>query len=165
MVQVKCEYYNAMGKTKNDYFIYTNVEVSGHADHFDMPHTTGIKVCAGISACCYGIRRLINDSQFNVVVKKGYFRVWTDRTHNLRQTLDRESVFALNTLVCQLFELYANYPNSFKSFDLIDIKEKIEDERKRRNDEEQQWSGRTRKVGRPKKHRVGFCPVEEKPLD
>lgn len=151
MVQVRCEYFNAMGKTKKDYFIYTNVEVIGHANALDMPHTTGIKVCAGISACCYGIRRLLDDDQFNVEIRNGYFHCWTNRTKDLKQNLDRESVYALNTLVCQLFELYNDYPNAFKSFDLIDIKEKIEDERKRNNDE--QWSCR-RKVGRPRKKSV-----------
>ncbi|MBO7692510.1 MAG: ribosomal-processing cysteine protease Prp [Methanobrevibacter sp.] len=139
MVEVRCNYINAMGKTKKDYFIYTDIEVKGHADGLDMPHTTGIKVCAGISAICYGVRRLLDDSQFNVEIKKGYFHCWTNRVIDLKQALDRDSVYALNTLVCQLYELYCAYPTSFKSFDLVDVKEIIEDEKRKRN--EQQWGG------------------------
>lgn len=144
MVSVKCEYANYQkGKAKKDYFIFTDIEVSGHADASDMHHTTGIKLCAGISACCYGINRLIDQNQFNVEIKKGYFHIWTDYRHNLRQALDRDSVYALNTLVCQLYELYCAYGKYFKSFELIDVKEKIEDEIKRTN--EQQWSGHNSK--------------------
>ena len=160
MINVRCEYYNAVGKTKRDYFIYTLIEVSGHADALNMPHTTGIKVCAGISACCYGIRRLLDSGQFNIDIKKGYFRVWTDRRKNLKQFLDRDSVFALNTLVCQLYELYCAYPNSFSSFELVDVKEKIENETKR---SDEQWSGHEPR--RPRKRNmqgVGICSLIEK---
>lgn len=161
MVSVRCEYFNAVGKTKRDYFIYTDIEVSGHANALDMPHTTGIKVCAGISACCYGIRRLLDEEQFNITIRSGYFRVWTDRRKNLKANLDRDSVFALNTLVCQLYELYCAYPTSFKSFDLVDVKEKIEDERKR--SDEQQWSGREPRRSRKRKLQgVGFHTIIEK---
>ena len=149
MVQVKCEYVNVPNKKQtSDYFIYTDIEVMGHADALDMPHTTGIKVCAGISACCYGIRRLVNDDQFKIDIKSGYFHIWTNIRNDMKNCLDRETVYALNTLVCQLYELYCAYPNSFKSFDLIDVKEKIEDERKRRNEE--CWSGRQ---GHPRNQR------------
>lgn len=144
MVSVKCEYANYQkGQNKKDYFIFTDIEVSGHADANDMHHTTGIKLCAGISACCYGINRLIDQNQFNVEIKKGYFHIWTDYKSNLRTQLDRDSVYALNTLVCQLYELYCAYGKYFKSFELVDVKEKIEDEIKRRN--EQQWSGHNSK--------------------
>ena len=138
MVEVKCEYVNEMNKRKTDYFIYLNVEVKGHANH--CGYDVNKLVCAGISACCYGIKRLINEGQFNLEINKGYFRCWTNRLYNLRETLDKESVYALNTLVCQLYEIYCNYPNAFKSFDLVDVKEKIENERKERNEE--QWGGR-----------------------
>lgn len=158
MVNVKCEYVNQPNKKQtNDYFIYTDIEVSGHADALDMPHTTGIKVCAGISACCYGIRRLVNDSQFNVDIKKGYFHIWTNIRYDMRQVLDKETVYALNTLVCQLYELYCAYPNSFTSFELVDIKEKIEDERKRNNDE--QWGGQDRRPRKRRLQRMGLYSI------
>lgn len=161
MVSVRCEYINEVGKTKKDYFIFTDIEVSGHADALDMPHTTGIKVCAGISACCYGIRRLLDDEQFKINIRSGYFRVWTEWKKNLKTNLDRDSVFALNTLVCQLYELYCAYPTSFKSFELIDIKEKIEDERKR--NDEQQWGGyEERKPRKRKLQGMGLHTIIEK---
>ena len=133
MVQVKCYYVNLQSKAKSDYFVYTDIEVIGHADATDMNHTTGIKVCAGISACCHGIVRLMNSDQYNLEIRKGYFHVWTERTHDLKQSLDKDSVYALNTLVCQLFEIYNDYPNAFTSFDLIDEKENYESYEKERN--------------------------------
>lgn len=159
MVDVRCNYFNAINKNKDDYFIYTDIEVTGHSDALDMHHTTGIKVCAGISACCYGIRRLVNDRQFNVVIKKGYFHIWTNFRYDMQYVLDKETVYALNTLVCQLYELYRAYPNSFKSFNLVDVKEIIEDEQRKRSDEK--WSGH--KPRRPKK-RVGlYSTIEDTP--
>lgn len=124
MIKVKCLYTNEQNKKKTkDYFVYTDIEVQGHADH--TGYTNNIKVCAGVSACCSGIVRLIDDGQFTIEIGKGYFHIWTCRTKHLRQDLDRESVYALNTLVCQLYELYCEYPNAFKSFELIDVKEKL----------------------------------------
>ena len=144
-----------MGKTKKDYFIFTDIEVKGHADALNLNHTTGIKVCAGVSACCYGIRRLIDEGQYNITIKKGYFHCLTDRKKNLKINLDRDSVYALNTLVCQLYELYVLYPETFKSFDLVDIKEIIDDEQRKRNDE--QWGGcEPRKPRKRNLQRVGL---------
>ena len=160
MISVKGEYLNASGKTKRDYFIFINIEVSGHAEH--TGYTTNTKVCAGISACCLGIRRLLDDDQFNVEYRSGYYHVWTNKRIDLKQTLDRDSVHALNTLICQLYEIYILYPTAFKSFDLVDVKEKIEDEERKRNHEEQQWSGHTR----PRKgslQGVGVHPFEKEP--
>lgn len=160
MIQVRCEYINAMGKTKKDYFIFTDIEVSGHAETLNLNHTTGIKICAGISACCYGIRRLIDDDQFKMEIKKGYFHIWTNIRTDLKANLDRDSVHALNTLVCQLYEIYCEYPMAFKSFELVDVKEKIEDERKQRNNE--QWGDNEPKRRKKNLQGVGFCSLIEK---
>lgn len=119
MVQVRCEYYNVPDKRNNDYFIYTNIEVTGHADALNMSHTTGIKLCAGVSACCYGIRHLVSND-YNLEIESGHFKVWTDKKKDLKNALSKESVYALNTLVCQLFELYKEYPNSFTMFDIVE---------------------------------------------
>lgn len=127
MVEVRCEYINMPSKG-NDYFIFTNVEVKGHAEH--TGHTNNIKVCAGISACCYGINRLVNVSQYILEYKSGYFHCYTNKTHDIKHTLDKDTTYALNTLVCQLYEIYRNYPNAFKKFDLIDLKELNDGKRK-----------------------------------
>lgn len=156
MISVKCEYANFPSKTGKDFFIYTNFEVCGHADAINMNHTTGIKVCAGVSACCYGIRRVLDDCQFNIEIKKGYFHVWTDVRYDLRHVIDRDSVYALNTLLCQLYELYCEYSKYFKSFELIDVKENVIDDERRTK--EQQWSGRE---PRRKKHKLGFYSLIE----
>lgn len=158
MVQVKCEYANFQSKNKTDYFVYTDVEVIGHAESSTMNHTTGIKVCAGISACCYGVSRLINEEQFKIEIRKGYFHVWTERTKDLKQCLDRESVYALNTLVCQLYEIYCNYPTAFKTFDLIDVKERFENYERKSN--EQQPSGYVPRKKRKGK-RLGIYSLNE----
>lgn len=130
MISVKAEYINMPNKHGTDYFIYTNIEVTGHSSKAGS-YTNNIRLCAGVSACCYGIRRVIDDERFNLEYRSGYFHCYTDRRSQLKTALDRESVYALNTLVCQLYELYLEYPNSFNSFELIDVKEKIEsDERK-----------------------------------
>ena len=151
MIKVLCEYINEPSKTGNDYFIYTNIEVQGHADK--TGYTTNIKVCAGVSACCYGINRLLTEDKFNVVYDKGYFHVWTDRRKDLKNALDKESVYALNTLVCQLYEIYREYPSAFKKFDLVDVKEKI------KNDEQRNEQTRTRT--RKKRNRMGLYSLIE----
>ena len=125
MVNVVAKYVNIPNKHGTDYFIFMDLEVSGHIDKAGS-YTNNIRVCAGVSACCYGIMRLVNTEQFKVECRSGYFHIWTERTHNLRQTLDRDSVYALNTLVCQLFEIYNKYPRSFQKFELNDIKELID---------------------------------------
>lgn len=152
MISVKCEYANYPTKTGKDYFIYTDFEVYGHADALNMSHTTGIKVCAGVSACCYGVRRLMNTEQFKVEIRNGYFHVWTERNNNLKHILDKDSVNALNTLLCQLYELYCEYPSYFKSFDLIDIKEKLNDE---------QRTNEQHKRNEKRNHRMGFYSLIE----
>lgn len=128
MVEVRVDYANFPKETKHtktDYFVYLDVEVKGHAEH--TGYTNNTKVCAGISACCMGIARLVDESHFKLELRKGYFHCWTDRTINKQNSrwLDKDTVYALNTLVCQLYEIYTNYPNAFKCFELNDVKEKI----------------------------------------
>lgn len=117
MVEVICKYFNK-GKKKEDEFIYTDVLVKGHASNID--YSTNNKVCAGISACCFGIKNIIDVTQYHLSIGEGYFHC--QRTTNAL-TRDKQSIYALNTLVCQLYEIYRNYPNSFKCFELVDVKE------------------------------------------
>ena len=124
MIKVKVEYINIPNKTGKDYFVYTNFEVDGHAQK--VGYDNNIKVCAGVSACCYGINRLIDPEQFTLEYGIGHFRCYTERTKNLRKTLDHDSVYALNTLLAQLYEIYCKYPNAFESFEIIDVKERYE---------------------------------------
>lgn len=117
MIEVRCKYTNMKSKLKGDYFIYTEVEVIGHAQN--LGYSTNNKVCAGVSACCFGIKRLIDISLCTLELKSGYFKCIRSTPSIKEPTTD----YALNTLVCQLYELYRNYPSSFKCFELIDIKE------------------------------------------
>lgn len=124
MVKVKAEYVNLQkvykDGRKTDYFVYTNLEVVGHAEN--TGYTNNIKVCAGISACCNGIKRLVADLQYHLEIRKGYFHIWTEKRTEL-DILDKETAYAINTLVCQLYEIYCDYPRAFKTFDIIDVKE------------------------------------------
>lgn len=155
MVEVKCEYVNLMHKTKltsTDYFVFLDIEVKGHAEH--TGYVNNMKVCAGISAVCHGINRLMNSNQYAVVYEKGYFHCWTERRFNLK-ALDKDSVYALNTIVCQLYEIFKSYPNAFKSFELVDVKEKIDDEENTRSQ-----TSHT-KPYRKRKHKLGFYSTLE----
>lgn len=148
MITVVAEYVNEQSKSGRDYFIFTNIEVIGHAEH--TGYDTNIKVCAGVSACCYGINRLVDLEQFGFIAKKGYFHCWSERKRNLKQALDKDTVHALNTLVCQLFEIYNLYPKAFKSFDLIDVKEKLKNDARKEQ----------RTIRKPRK-RMGFHSLIE----
>lgn len=119
MIEVRCVYYNA--KTKgDDYFIFTDVEVKGHSEN--NGYTMNNRICAGISACCFGIKDLINKAQYELEIRSGYFHCTTFKTKDAYNK-DKQSAYALNTLVCQLYSIYKQYPSSFKCFDLIDEKE------------------------------------------
>lgn len=129
MISVKAKYINIPSKKDVDYFVFLDVEVSGHATHNN--YTDNIKVCAGVSACCCGIYRLMNEEQYKVECRKGYFHCYTNITQQIKSRLDKDSVYALNTLICQLYEIYCMYPLAFNSFDLVEIKEKIDDEQRK----------------------------------
>ena len=157
MIEVKAEYVNLIKETKTnktDFFVYTNVEVKGHAEH--TGYTNNIKVCAGVSACCYGIMRLIAEYQYRTEIRSGYFHIWLEKTSHFK-LLDKESVYALNTLVCQLFELYKEYPNAFKSFDIVDVKENYDYEKINTT----KTSGGKHPFRKGRKNRMGLYPTDE----
>lgn len=153
MIKVKAIYVNKPFKSGKDYFIYTDVEVSGHASNTD--YSTNNKVCAGVSACCSGIYRLMNDEQFKVEYGKGYFHCYTNVRVNMKSRLDKDSIYALNTLICQLFEIYNRYPTAFKSFELVDEKEIIEDGK--------QPNKQKRKPFRKRRNHLGIHSLIESP--
>lgn len=155
MVEVRAEYVNLQKITKTsktDYFVYTNLEVKGHAEH--TGYTNNTKVCAGISACCNGIKRLVAEYQYHLKIEKGYFRVWLEKQTDF-MGLDKESVYAINTLVCQLFEIWKEYPKAFKSFDIVDVKENY--------DYEQISKSNKQRIKRWREHRkdLGLYPCDE----
>ena len=148
MVEVKASYVNLQKEYKNgnktDYFVYTDLLVVGHAGH--TGYTNNIKVCAGISACCTGILRLISDYQFHTEVRSGYFHIWTNKKDLM--TLDKDSVYAINTLVCQLYELSKNFPKAFKSFELIDIAKEYENYGKEKSNKQRERTKRWRELNK-----------------
>ena len=158
MVVVKASYVNLQkvyaDGDKRDYFVYTDLLVEGHAGH--TGYTNNIKVCAGISACCVGILRLLDDYDYHTEVRSCYFRVWTNKRD--LKTLDKESVYAINTLVCQLYEISKNFPNAFKSFDLVDIKKEYENYGKEISNKQKE---RTKRWRERKKELVSLTDFEE----
>ena len=150
MVEVKASYVNLQkvyaNGNKTDYFVYTDLLVMGHAEN--TGYTNNIRVCAGISACCTGILRLIADYDYHTEVRSGYFHIWTNKLD--LKSLDKDSVYALNTLVCQLYELSKNNPKAFKSFELVDKAKEYENYGKEKSNKQcertKRWRER-KKVG------------------
>ena len=156
MLEVKIRYVNlpkTTKYTKSDFFVYKDIEVKGHAEHTGYVNNT--RVCAGVSACTLGIMRLL-DEQHHVEHERGYFHVWLSRavTQEFKKTCDMESVYALNTLVCQLYEIYLNYPNAFKKFDLIEEKEN--------NDEQEKSKQPTKRFRKRKYNKLGLYSISQK---
>ncbi len=153
MISFKAKYINLPNKGGTDYFIYTDIEVCGHSSKAGS-YTNNIRLCAGVSACCYGMRRVIDDSQFDLECRSGYFHIVVHPSKDMKRKLDKASVYALNTLVCQLYELYLEYPKSFNSFDLIDVKENYDYERNKNNKP---------KFRKPRKKRMGLYSLIKEP--
>ena len=115
-------------KTGKDNFQYCEVEVKGHSLNCDAREH--IQVCSAISAVCNGIYRLLNDLDFDYKYGNGYFHIVRKRScylkdYNYNFRVDSDSNYALNTILCQLYEIYLQYPKHFTKFDLIELKEYV----------------------------------------
>lgn len=120
MIEVKIKYIHKLTPvTKNDYYIFPSFIVKGHANNGESSLDC-VKVCAGITACVVGIKRLLDDSQYDVIYRKGYFEI--KAKFGLRQPhCDMDTCYALNTLWCQLYDIYLMFPSQFKSFEIEEI--------------------------------------------
>lgn len=127
MIEVIVHYYHfstAFKKT-NDYFIYPYFMVKGHANNGTTEEC--MRVCSGVSACVLGLYRLFDYNQYEVTYKSGLFEVKLRNHQKITDKyVDRDTCYALNTLLCQLFELQKLYPSQFSKFDMIEIKENYE---------------------------------------
>ena len=124
MIEVIVEYFNKKYKKQsNDMFIYPTFIVKGHANNGYSSDC--IKVCAGVSACVIGIRRLIDPNQYDVKYEKGYFELRMRKMCSDRNDIyiDMDTAYALNTLLCQLYDLNVMYPSQFSRFDMYEVKE------------------------------------------
>ena len=125
MIEVEVHYrHKKVHNKNNDYFIYPYFMVKGHANN--GTHDDNLRVCGGISACIIGIQRLIDYGQYNVVCQKGLFEISSVKASRDDCYIDMDTNYALNTLLCQLYDLRNMYPNQFSRFDMIDIKESEE---------------------------------------
>lgn len=125
MISVEVHYYNKPkpNKSKTDFFVYTLFRVIGHANN--GTHEDNIKVCAGVTTCVMGIRRLVEDDVYSVKYDKGLFEI-TLRVNVLKGNgyyVPLDLNYALNTLLCQLYDLWRLYPTQFKKFDMCEVKE------------------------------------------
>ena len=124
MIEVEVHYrYKKVHNKNNDYFIYPYFLVKGHANNGS--HDECLRVCGGISACIIGIQRLIDTCQYKVTCKSGLFELVSNKTTS--GYIDMDTNYALNTLLCQLYDLRNMYPNQFSRFEMIEIKEKKEE--------------------------------------
>lgn len=125
MIEVICKYYNRCKKrnSTNDYFVYPYFLVKGHANNGTSKEC--IQVCAGVSACVTGLLRLIDTTQYSIIFKSGHFEIKVQRSIE-NGYIDEDTNYALNTLLCQLYDLYKTYPNQFSRFDMIEVKENEE---------------------------------------
>lgn len=125
MIEVIVHYYNraVKCKNKNDYIVYPYFMVKGHANNGASSQDCQ-RVCAGVSACVIGITRLIDTSQYSVTLKSGFFEIRTLKTIDKDVYIDQDTNYALNTLLCQLYDIKQMYPTQFSSFEMIEVKEK-----------------------------------------
>lgn len=117
MIQVEVKYHNANDtRTRNlpDYFIYTDFVVTGHASDGTI---NSIKCCAGVTAILYGIRRLVSGVYDTLTINKGEFQY---HFFGKDYRAERDTMYAMNTILCQLYDVYLCYPNLFSKFEMID---------------------------------------------
>lgn len=123
MLEVEVHYYHRVKKHKgNDYFIYPYFLVKGHANNGNRDDN--IRVCAGVSTCVIGIMRLLDTSQYSIKYKTGLFEIKANCGKIDDETyIDEDTNYSLNTLLCQLYDLYLMYPNQFSRFNMYEVKE------------------------------------------
>lgn len=152
-------------KTGKDNFIYCECEIKGHAENEDA--RVKLQVCSGVSAIVNGFYRLVDDMQYEYEYGKGYFHIRS--RHSIKTTgkyskvnyhIDRDTNYGLNTMVCQLYELYLTYPQHFSKFDLIELKEYVSQDYDREKDNEQ-CKFSNAKQRKQYREKVGFHSSEE----
>ena len=130
MIEVYAEYVNKQSSKKEDFFIWKRIEVKGHATN--TGYSTNKLVCASVSAIVGGIKELLSFSNYQVEISKGYFNVCTDINFSRKRwgivhgLGGLEYVYALETLIWQLYYIYKSYPTAFKKFDMVDLKGEID---------------------------------------
>lgn len=166
MISVMFKYVYSSTKTGRDDFQYCEVEVSGHSAHTDAREQ--IQVCSAVSAIVNGIYRLVDDTQFFYDYGNGYFHIVRRKSCHatksgvLKERVDKDTNLALNTILCQLYEVYLHYPKHFIRFDLIELKEykvKNDYEYEELNEQGKFTNARTRKQYR--RNKVGFSSSQE----
>ena len=127
MIEVIAHYYHKKTSFKkpSDYFIFPYFMVKGHANNGTSEEC--IRLCSGVSACVLGMKRLFNYQQYEVTYKTGFFEVRLKQNKDIGDNwVDRDTCYGLNTLLCQLYELFQLYPHQFSKFDMIEVKENKE---------------------------------------
>ena len=120
MIKVKFVYVDKTSRYKNaDTFVYMSCEINGHSQH------TGdaldyIRVCSAISGITNGIYRLVNDAMYEIEYGNGHFLI--KKRHHNPNNYDRDTNDAINTMLCQLYEIYIHFPKHFAEFEIEEIK-------------------------------------------
>lgn len=171
MISVVFKYVYHITKTGKDNFQYCEVEISGHSAKTDAREQ--LQVCSAVSAICNGIYRLFNDLQFTYEYDNGYFHAVRKKScwvHNgkFNNIVDSDTNHALNTILCQLFEVYQHYPKHFSRFDIIELKEynvKTEYGKEESHEQGKFSNAKTRKYRRTTRNKMGLCSSCENESD
>lgn len=148
MIEVVCTYIQRCRKKDNcnDFFVYPYFLVKGHANNGTSKEC--IQVCAGVSACVTGLLRLLDTTQYKITFKSGLFEIKSNKTlKDEKSYIDLDTCYALNTLLCQLYDLWKMYPNQFSRFKMIEVKENENYERK----------SKPKPFRKLKEERLGLC--------
>lgn len=114
MIEVKVTFSKKTYKSGRENFIYKDISVTGHSSDGTI---NSIKCCAGVTAITCGLVNLINGEEGNTIeINKGYFHFHSIRYYD-------EINYAINALVFQLDNISCIYPQFFKDFQFIEVKE------------------------------------------
>ena len=101
----------------DDAYIFTDFKVEGHANDGSP---SAIKCCAGVTAITLGLTRIMTGLYDKLIISKGLFHYTCDGIKSGH--IDWQTHYALNCMLCQLFEIQKIYPQFFKTFEMIERK-------------------------------------------
>lgn len=124
MLEIKIEYKRHKdtrykGGKIDEWYEYSYISVKGHAITNDGIKSS--KLCGAITAILQAIPMLLDDYMWDYEIKNGCATI--ERLHLSSGSCVKENI-SLDTIVCQLYALFKQFPSYFKRFDLINIEER-----------------------------------------
>lgn len=124
MIEIKIEYkrhkdMRYKGSKIDEWYEYSYMLVKGHAITSDGIKNT--RLCGAITAILQAVPMLLDNYLWDYEIKNGYACI--ERNHPNQSPCVKENN-SLDTIVCQLYALFKQFPSYFKTFDLINIEER-----------------------------------------